>query len=88
MAESLIENYGGQVPDDYDALASLPGRRKNGQLLVLSVGFGHQRIAVDTRVFRVANRIGLTSEKDVLRDRNFLSWKEYLKRDGPGLTTV
>ena len=67
MAKELVEKHGGQVPDDYDALVALPGVGRKTANVVLSVGFGHQRIAVDTHVFRVANRIGLTSEKDVLK---------------------
>ena len=67
MAKALVENHGGQVPEDYDALVALPGVGRKTANVVLSVGFGHQRIAVDTHVFRVANRIGLVAEKDVLK---------------------
>lgn len=67
MAQKLVSNYDGQVPEDYDALVSLPGVGRKTANVVLSVGFGHQRIAVDTHVFRVANRIGLVHEKDVLK---------------------
>ena len=67
MAKALVENHGGQVPDDYDALVALPGVGRKTANVVLSVGFGHQRIAVDTHVFRVSNRIGLVAEKDVLK---------------------
>ncbi len=67
MAKKLVEEYDGKVPDDYDALVSLPGVGRKTANVVLSVGFGHQRIAVDTHVFRVANRIGLVKEKDVLK---------------------
>ena len=67
LAKSLVENFGGQVPDDYGALVSLPGVGRKTANVVLSVGFVHQRIAVDTHVFRVANRIGLVHEKDVLK---------------------
>ena len=67
MAQKLVSDYGGQVPEDYDALVSLPGGGRKTANVVLSVGFGHQRIAVDTHVFRVANRIGLVHEKDVLK---------------------
>lgn len=67
MAKVLAEQYDGQVPDDYDKLVALPGVGRKTANVVLSVGFGHQRIAVDTHVFRVANRIGLVSEKDVLK---------------------
>lgn len=67
MARKLVSDYGGQVPEDYDALVSLPGVGRKTANVVLSVGFGQQRIAVDTHVFRVANRIGLVHEKDVLK---------------------
>ncbi len=67
MAKVLAEQYDGQVPEDYDKLVALPGVGRKTANVVLSVGFGHQRIAVDTHVFRVANRIGLVSEKDVLK---------------------
>ena len=67
MARKLVSDYGGKVPEDYDALVSLPGVGRKTANVVLSVGFGQQRIAVDTHVFRVANRIGLVHEKDVLK---------------------
>ena len=67
MAKTLADKYDGQVPDDYDKLIELPGVGRKTANVVLSVGFGHQRIAVDTHVFRVANRIGLAAEKDVLK---------------------
>lgn len=67
MAQKLVSEYGGQIPEDYDALVSLPGVGRKTANVVLSVGFGQQRIAVDTHVFRVANRIGLIHEKNVLK---------------------
>lgn len=67
LAQKLQEEFGGQVPDDYEALISLPGVGRKTANVVLSVGFGQQRIAVDTHVFRVSNRIGLVAEKDVLK---------------------
>ncbi|MGN0658104.1 MAG: endonuclease III [Emergencia sp.] len=67
MAKVLAEKYDGQVPEDYDRLVELPGVGRKTANVVLSVGFGQQRIAVDTHVFRVANRIGFVSEKDVLK---------------------
>lgn len=67
LAAQLVEKYDGQVPEDYDALVALPGVGRKTANVVLSVGFGHQRIAVDTHVFRVSNRIGLVEEKDVLK---------------------
>lgn len=67
LAQQLVERFGGQVPEDYDDLISLPGVGRKTANVVLSVGFGHQRIAVDTHVFRVSNRIGFVAEKDVLK---------------------
>ena len=66
MAIMLCENYGEQVPGSYDELIKLPGVGRKTANVVLSVGFGEQRIAVDTHVFRVANKIGMVSEKDPL----------------------
>lgn len=66
LSAALVSQYGGQVPDDYDQLTALPGVGRKTANVVLSVGFGHQRIAVDTHVFRVASRIGFAPEKDVL----------------------
>lgn len=67
LCKELISQYGGNVPDDYEQLIKLPGVGRKTANVVLSVGFGEQRIAVDTHVFRVSNRIGLVEEKDVLK---------------------
>lgn len=67
LSKILSEKYGGQVPDDYDELVSLPGVGRKTANVVLSSGFGQDRIAVDTHVFRVSNRIGLVQEKNVLK---------------------
>jgi len=67
MARTLVSEYDGKVPDKYDELIRLTGVGRKTANVVLSVGFGEQKIAVDTHVFRVANRIGLVDEKDVLR---------------------
>lgn len=67
LSRMLVEEYDGQVPEDYDSLVALPGVGRKTANVVLAVGFGHQRIAVDTHVFRVSNRIGLVQEKDVLK---------------------
>ena len=66
-AVMLLEQFDGKVPDNMTDLLKLPGVGRKTDNVVLSVGFGQQRIAVDTHVFRVANRIGLTNEKDVLK---------------------
>ena len=59
LAKALVEKHDGQVPEDYDALVALPGVGRKTANVVLAVGFGHQKIAVDTHVFRVSHRIGL-----------------------------
>lgn len=66
LSRILMEKYGGEVPEDQELLMELPGVGRKTANVVMSVAFGHQRIAVDTHVFRVANRIGITDEKDVL----------------------
>jgi len=67
LAQELVNRFDGQVPENYDDLVSLPGVGRKTANVVLAVGFGHQRIAVDTHVFRVTNRIGIANEKDVLK---------------------
>lgn len=59
LAQALCDKHDGQVPEDYDALVQLPGVGRKTANVVLAVGFGQQRIAVDTHVFRVSRRIGL-----------------------------
>jgi endonuclease-3 len=61
----LLEQYGGEVPADRDALEALPGVGRKTANVVLNTAFGHPTIAVDTHIFRVANRTGLASGKDV-----------------------
>ena len=67
MSKKLVEDYDGEVPESDDELVKLPGVGRKTANVVMSVGFGHQRIAVDTHVFRVANRIGIVDEPDVLK---------------------
>ncbi|MDD4564182.1 MAG: endonuclease III [Eubacteriales bacterium] len=67
LSRIINEEYGGEVPGDYDKLIQLPGVGRKTANVVLANGFGVQRIAVDTHVFRVANRIGLVDEPDVLK---------------------
>ncbi len=66
MSRELCANYGGRVPGNYDELIALPGVGRKTANVVLAEAFHQQRIAVDTHVFRISNRIGLGSEKDVL----------------------
>ena len=55
----LVEQHGGQVPRSRDALEALPGVGRKTANVVLNVAFGEPTMAVDTHVFRVANRTGL-----------------------------
>jgi endonuclease-3 len=59
----LIERHGGRVPHDFDALRALPGVGRKTANVVLNVAFGEPTIAVDTHIFRVANRTGLAPGK-------------------------
>lgn len=64
LSKMLVSEYGGEVPGSYEDLIRLPGVGRKTANVVLAEGFGEARIAVDTHVFRVSNRIGLTSAKD------------------------
>lgn len=66
LSGKLALEFNGQVPGTMEELMSLPGVGRKTSNVVLAEGFGEQRIAVDTHVFRVSNRIGLAHEKDVL----------------------
>ena len=61
----LIECHGGEVPASREALEALPGVGRKTANVVLNVAFGEPTIAVDTHIFRVANRTGLAPGKDV-----------------------
>lgn len=68
----LVEQYQGQVPADLDRLVELPGVGRKTANVVLSNAFDIPALAVDTHVFRVANRLGLTDSKDVLTSEHQL----------------
>ncbi|MFA6986847.1 MAG: endonuclease III [Arenimonas sp.] len=61
----LVERYGGEVPNDREALESLPGVGRKTANVILNTAFGQPTIAVDTHIFRVANRTGLAPGKTV-----------------------
>ena len=63
LARMLADEFGGVVPDSFEELIKLPGVGRKTANVVLAEAFGVPRIAVDTHVFRVANRIGLTEGK-------------------------
>ncbi len=60
MANSLVNDFGGVVPDEPGKLQKLPGVGRKTANVILSVAYGKPAMAVDTHVFRVAARIGLT----------------------------
>ena len=64
--EILINQYGGEVPRDRAALEALPGVGRKTAHVVLNTAFGEPTIAVDTHIFRVANRTGLAPGKTPL----------------------
>jgi endonuclease-3 len=61
----LVERYGGAVPEDRAALESLPGVGRKTANVILNTAFGQPTIAVDTHIFRVANRTGIAPGKNV-----------------------
>jgi endonuclease-3 len=61
----LVDEYDGEVPTTREKLMQLPGVGRKTANVVLSVGFQHDAIAVDTHVFRVSNRIGLADAPNV-----------------------
>ena len=65
LSETLVRDHGGNVPDARAALEALPGVGRKSANVVLNTAFGQPVIAVDTHIFRVANRTGLAPGKDV-----------------------
>jgi len=65
LAQMLIERHDGEVPRDRDALEALPGVGRKTANVVLNVAFGEPTIAVDTHIFRVANRTGIAPGANV-----------------------
>jgi endonuclease-3 len=66
LSRVLVERFGGRVPREREALESLPGVGRKTANVVLNVAFGEPTIAVDTHIFRVANRTGLARGKTPL----------------------
>jgi endonuclease III len=64
LCQQLIELHGGQVPGDRAALEALPGVGRKTASIILNMVFGQVEIAVDTHIFRVANRTGLAPGKN------------------------
>jgi endonuclease III len=62
---ALLEQHGGKVPESREALEALPGVGRKTANVILNTAFGHPTIAVDTHIFRVANRTGLAPGDNV-----------------------
>jgi endonuclease-3 len=65
LSQLLLEHHGGEVPNDREALEALPGVGRKTANVILNTVFGEPTIAVDTHIFRLANRTGLAPGKDV-----------------------
>lgn len=65
MCRLLLEQHGGKVPESREALEALPGVGRKTANVILNTAFGQPTIAVDTHIFRVANRTGLAPGNDV-----------------------
>ena len=64
LSRLLLEHHGGEVPASREALESLPGVGRKTANVVLNTAFGQTTVAVDTHIFRVANRTGIAPGKD------------------------
>ena len=67
LSEILVKKFNGKIPQDLAKLQTLPGVGRKTANVVMNCAFGEATIAVDTHVFRVANRIGFTDETDVMK---------------------
>ncbi len=65
-ARMLVDEFGGEVPENRESLERLPGVGRKTANVVLNCAFGQETFAVDTHIFRVANRTGLAKGKTVL----------------------
>ncbi|MEA1012944.1 endonuclease III [Sphingosinicella sp. LY1275] len=66
LSRILVDEHGGEVPADRDALVKLPGVGRKTANVVMNTAFGAETFAVDTHIFRISNRTGLAPGKDVL----------------------
>ncbi|WP_028079661.1 endonuclease III [Solimonas soli] len=83
LCRQLIERHGGEVPRDRQALEALPGVGRKTANVVLNTAFGEATIAVDTHIFRVANRTGIAPGKNVrqVEDKLLKVVPEEFRRD-------
>ncbi|WP_422364371.1 endonuclease III [Pyruvatibacter mobilis] len=66
LSRILLEQHGGEIPRDREALEALPGVGRKTANVVLNVAFGEETMAVDTHIFRLSNRLGLAPGKTPL----------------------
>lgn len=66
LSQILVDRYGGEVPEDRDALVELPGVGRKTANVVMNCAFGAETFAVDTHIFRVGNRTGMARGKTPL----------------------
>ena len=82
LSKMLLEEHGGEVPAEREALERLPGVGRKTANVVLNTAFGQETVAVDTHIFRVSNRTGIAPGKDPLEvEQKLLKFTppEYLK---------
>jgi endonuclease III len=82
LAQQIVEKHGGQVPNSREALEALPGVGRKTASIILNMVFGQTEVAVDTHIFRVANRTGLapgSTPREVEDELVATTPKEYLK---------
>ena len=65
LSHKLIDEFGGEIPQERDALVTLPGVGRKTANVVLNIAYGHPTIAVDTHIFRIGNRTGIAPGKNV-----------------------
>ncbi len=95
IARILIEEYGGEVPDNIDELMKLPGVGRKTANLVLGIAFNIDTVTVDTHVHRISNRIGIVrtrtpaeTEKDLMKilpQKHWISFNTYLVLHGQNI---
>lgn len=83
LSEKLIAEHGGEVPQTRQALQALPGVGRKTANVVLNIAFGHETCAVDTHIFRVANRMKLAPGKtpDQVEDKLMKKIPKAYRRD-------
>lgn len=82
-ARTLVERFGGEMPSDIDSLMELPGVGRKTANVMLAVVFGKAAMAVDTHVFRVSERIGLTTNSRTPRQTEEALMKNIPEADIP-----